>query len=140
MHKISRHVYFNNTHPAPQFSTNENFRLNLIKCVYWTCLQLETDILAELSTLPPSEISKHQEDISYPSGVFEKFPDQMAYNETSNHDKTMWIYSSQIHLRVILNEAHNTLYGAGKCTQNYYTYTLLTSYRWTEEAFRSRCP
>src|SRR4051812_48695119 len=101
MHKISRHVYFNNTHPAPQFSTNENFRLNLIKCVYWTCLQLETDILAELSTLPPSEISKHQEDISYPSGVFEKFPDQMAYNETSNHDKTMWIYSSQIHLRVI---------------------------------------
>ena len=34
-------------------------------------------------------------------------------SESSDHDKTMWIYSSQIHLRVILNEAHNSLYSAG---------------------------
>jgi hypothetical protein len=135
MPKINRHMLFNPSGqpPAvPQFTASENYRLNLIKFVYWTCLQLETyapsskvfrtrannltsDILAEMSTLPPSEISKHQEEISYPSGVFEKFPEVMPYNDSSDQDKTMWIYSSQIHLRVILNEAHNSLY-ASKCS------------------------
>ena len=75
-----------------------------------------------MSTLPPTEISKYQDRISYPSGVFEKFPtnpDAMTYNENSEHDKTMWIYSSHIHLRVILNEAHNTLYGASTYTSTH---------------------
>jgi hypothetical protein len=111
MPKIERKNLFDNTKPRPQYSTKENYRLNLVKCVYWTCLQLETDILAELSSLPPSEISKYQATVSYPSGVFEKFPEDFSYDESSTHDRTMWIYSSQIHLRVILNEAHNTLYG-----------------------------
>ncbi|ORY11806.1 hypothetical protein BCR34DRAFT_483538 [Clohesyomyces aquaticus] len=95
--------------PAEQ---REEYRLNLIKCVYWTCLQLESDILAELSTLPPSEISKYANEIAYPSGVYEKFPETVTYGDGSEHDRVMWIYSSQIHLRVILNEAHNMLYGA----------------------------
>jgi hypothetical protein len=111
MHKIERKNLFDNTKPKPQYSTKESYRLNLVKCVYWTCLQLETDIIAELSSLPPSEISKYQARVSYPSGVFEKFPEDFSYDESSTHDRTMWIYSSQIHLRVILNEAHNTLYG-----------------------------
>ncbi|PSN58572.1 hypothetical protein BS50DRAFT_580643 [Corynespora cassiicola Philippines] len=113
--KIERKIYFDAAHPVPQFTEKENYRLNLVKCVYWTCLQLETDILAEMSTLPPTEISKYQDRISYPSGIFEKFPtspDAMTCNENSEQDKMMWIYSSHIHLRVILNEAHNTLYGA----------------------------
>ncbi|KAF2012228.1 hypothetical protein BU24DRAFT_412742 [Aaosphaeria arxii CBS 175.79] len=97
----------------PQLPQQELFRLNLVKCIYWTCLQLETDILAEMSNLPPTDVSKYQEDVSYPSGVFEKLPEDMPYNEGTHHEKTMWIYSSQIHLRVILNEAHNTLYGNG---------------------------
>ncbi|KAF2268499.1 hypothetical protein CC78DRAFT_372218 [Lojkania enalia] len=116
MDKINRNTLFNTSRPPPQFSAKENYRLNLIKCVYWTCLQLETDILAEMSTLPPSEISKFQEEISYPSGVFEKFPESIQFDDTNEHEKTMWTYSSQIHLRVILNEAHNTLYGKATTT------------------------
>ena len=110
MPKIERTALLDQSKPPIQYSAKENYRLNLVKCVYWTCLQLETDILAELSSLPPSDISKYQATVSYPSGVFEKFPDGVAYDETSAHERTMWIYSSQIHLRVILNEAHNTLY------------------------------
>jgi hypothetical protein len=29
----------------------ETYRLNLVKCVYWTCLQLETYVLNPLSVL-----------------------------------------------------------------------------------------
>jgi hypothetical protein len=32
-------------------------------------------------------------------------------NETSEHENNLYLYSSQIHLRVILNDAHNSLYG-----------------------------
>ncbi|KAF2115552.1 hypothetical protein BDV96DRAFT_646544 [Lophiotrema nucula] len=115
MPKINRSRFFDNSsvpRPPQNYSPKENYRLNLIKCVYWTCLQLETDILAEMSTLPPTDISKHQEDIAYPSGVYESLPDSANFDSNNEHEKTMWTYSSQIHLRVILNEAHNTLYGA----------------------------
>ena len=52
----------------------ERYRLNLVMCVYWTCLQLESDILAEMSTLPPSRISDFQSEIAYPDGVYESVP------------------------------------------------------------------
>ncbi|KAJ6192794.1 hypothetical protein J3E72DRAFT_443075 [Bipolaris maydis] len=71
------------------WSPKERYRLNLVMCVYWTALQLESDILAEMSNLPPSGISAHQSDIMYPEGL----------------------YSTQTFLRVILNVAHNALYG-----------------------------
>ncbi|KAJ4303234.1 hypothetical protein N0V90_002127 [Kalmusia sp. IMI 367209] len=96
-------------------SPAERHRLNLVKCVYWTCLQMETDILAEMSELQPSKISELQDKIMYPSGVWDSFNDALMEednsDENSHHNKIMWIYSSQIHLRVMLNGAHNTLYG-----------------------------
>lgn len=97
---------------VPNIPDAEHYRLNLIKCVYWTCLQLETDILAEMSSLPASEISKYQDEVAYPSGVYERvtLDSNSAYNESSDSDIFMFIYSSQIHLRVILNQAHNNLY------------------------------
>jgi hypothetical protein len=64
-------------------------------------------------------MSKFQDEISYPTGVFEKLPGKGPIDLTDN-STDMWIYSSQIHLRVILNRAHNTLYnndsndGSGK--------------------------
>jgi hypothetical protein len=87
---------------------NELYRLNLLKCVYWTCLQLESDILAELSTLPPSGISKFQDDVTYPSGVSDEMPTEN--NLPEDITTSMLYYSAQIHLRVLLNNAHNTLY------------------------------
>ncbi|KAJ4375239.1 hypothetical protein N0V83_002325 [Neocucurbitaria cava] len=79
-----------------------------------TMVLVKADILAEMSTLPPSNISAHQSDIMYPEGVYEKFPaDETEVPEPpEGGDTSMLIYSSQIWLRVILNEAHNALYGA----------------------------
>ncbi|KAF9733463.1 hypothetical protein PMIN06_009150 [Paraphaeosphaeria minitans] len=94
-------------------SAEERHRLNLIKCVYWTCLQMESDIIAEISELEPSAITKYQTNIEYPSGVYESFGEGMPeFDGTSVHTKNLFLYSSQIHLRVILNDAHNSLYGA----------------------------
>ncbi|KAF3029157.1 hypothetical protein E8E12_000380 [Didymella heteroderae] len=96
----------------------ERYRLNSIMCVYWTCLQLESDILAEMSTLPPSRISDFQSEIAYPDGVYESMPiesgtsvEEKMFADPQTQEGSMLMYSSQIWLRVILNEAHNMLYG-----------------------------
>ncbi|KAF2022445.1 hypothetical protein EK21DRAFT_119783 [Setomelanomma holmii] len=80
-------------------SAKERYRLNLVLCAYWTCLQLESDILAELSTLSPSDITAFQNEMMYPAGVCDYFAVDGQWTEI------IW-------LRVILNEAHNALYGA----------------------------
>lgn len=99
----------------------ERYRLNLVMCVYWTCLQLESDILAEMSTLPPSRISDFQSEIAYPDGVYESVPiesgtsvEEKMFADPQTQEGSMLMYSSQIWLRVILNEAHNMLYGRSK--------------------------
>ncbi|KAI4633961.1 uncharacterized protein J4E87_001130 [Alternaria ethzedia] len=102
------------------WSGKERYRLNLVMCVYWTALQLESDILAEMSTLPPSGISAHQSEIMYPEGVNEScLQDQdsnFAQQEVEvragpRQDLMMKLYSTQTFLRVVLNVAHNALYG-----------------------------
>ncbi|KAJ4345059.1 hypothetical protein N0V95_005968 [Ascochyta clinopodiicola] len=96
----------------------ERCRLNLLICVYWTCLQLESDILAEMSTLPPSSISDLQSEIAYPDVLYESLPigsrtivEEEMFGEPQIQEGSMLMYTSQIWLRVILNEAHNMLYG-----------------------------
>jgi hypothetical protein len=72
-----------------------------------------------MSTLPPSGISAHQSDIMYPEGVNENWgPDQEnnfgQQEEVLNrprNDLMMKLYSTQTFLRVVLNVAHNALYG-----------------------------
>ncbi|KAF1831715.1 hypothetical protein BDW02DRAFT_571770 [Decorospora gaudefroyi] len=100
------------------WTSKERYRLNLVLCVYWTALQLESDILAEMSTLPPSGISAHQNDITYPEGVNETWPDQennfaqqADLVNVSKNNMVMHNYSTQTFLRVVLNAAHNALYG-----------------------------
>ncbi|KAF2022647.1 hypothetical protein EK21DRAFT_119535 [Setomelanomma holmii] len=101
-------------------TAKERYRLNLVLCAYWTCLQLESDILAELSTLPSSSVTAFQNEMMYPASVSDYFPVnglrneesfEMVHKQNPKEDKDMMIYSSQIWLRVILNEAHNALYG-----------------------------
>ncbi|KAF2632999.1 hypothetical protein BU25DRAFT_471143, partial [Macroventuria anomochaeta] len=92
----------------------ERYRLNLVMCVYWTCLQLESDILAEMSTLPPSRISDFQSEIAYPDGVSIESGtsvEEKMFADPNPQEGSMLMYTSQIWLRVILNEAHNMLYG-----------------------------
>jgi hypothetical protein len=102
------------------WSSKERYRLNLVMCVYWTALQLESDILAEMSTLPPSGISAHQSEIMYPEGVNENWSQDQDSNFVQQdvevragprQDLMMKLYSTQTFLRVVLNVAHNALYG-----------------------------
>lgn len=117
--KLLRSYYLKD---GAQITAKDRYRKNSVMCVYWTCLQLESDILAEMSALTPSEVSEHQSVIMYPAGVSDRFPteDGAGYENQPQEGQqidasdacAMMIYSSQIWLRVILNEAHNALYGA----------------------------
>lgn len=118
--KLVRKFYFSRE-AERVLSAKERYRLDLVLCAYWTCVQLESDILAEMSTLPASSLTEHQNDIMYPAGVFEKLPieendkaimEYMKPRKAPDDDSIMKFYSSHIWMRVILNGAHNALYGA----------------------------
>ncbi|KAI9702649.1 MAG: hypothetical protein M1820_006155 [Bogoriella megaspora] len=83
-------------------------RHDSIRCLYWACLQLEGDILAELDTLNPSGLYEFVERINYPKGV----ANEMSDNFPSATDKDMHLlcYSAQIHIRRMLNDVHTALY------------------------------
>jgi hypothetical protein len=87
-----------------------------------------------MSTLPTSSVTTYQSFIMYPAGVCESFPiDGMSMvvpepKARPNEDIELMIYSSQIYLRVIMNEAHNQLYGS-KIIRVPFLYNLITSHR-----------
>ena len=81
-------------------------RKDLIRFAYWSCLQLESDILAELD-LPSSGIDKHETMVAFPQGIVEN--DGQGAFETN---KMMFYYSAQIRLRTILNNIQKDLYPA----------------------------
>jgi hypothetical protein len=121
--KLNRNWYLKN---IASRSPLERSRLNQILFVYWTCLQLESDILAEMSILPPSRISEFQSEIAYPQGVYDSVPvesrteeDWKKFADPQRQESQMLMYSSQIWLRVILNEAHNMLYGRSEYRRSY---------------------
>ncbi|KAL9113637.1 MAG: hypothetical protein Q9227_002375 [Pyrenula ochraceoflavens] len=96
-----------------------------LRLCFWTCLQLESDILAEID-LPPSGISRHEEYMSQqrwrlPSGYVEETEvdgKQLAYEDrlelpterVVDEERLMTFYSTQIHLRKNLNSVHTLLY------------------------------
>lgn len=85
-------------------------RRDLIEFAYWTCLQLESDILAELD-LPASGISRAESRIHLPKGVYTiTLPNEIRAPTTM----MMIYYSAQIHLRKVLNRVHTDLYKAEK--------------------------
>lgn len=74
-----------------------------------------------MSTHLPSRISDFQSEIAYPDGVNESVPiesrtsvEEKMFANPQTQEGSMLMYSSQIWLRVILNEAHNMLYGRSK--------------------------
>ncbi|KAL9635607.1 MAG: hypothetical protein Q9204_002569 [Flavoplaca sp. TL-2023a] len=83
-------------------------RKDLVKFAFWTCSQLESDILAELD-LPRSGI-QNIGNVEYPKGFMDDFekadmPDSAVPNQTM-----MWYYSGQIHIRNMLNDIQSELY------------------------------
>jgi hypothetical protein len=79
---------------------------DLHSSAYWACLQLESDLLAELD-IPASGISRSEGRIQLPQGQFAiTLPDDLS----ASSSLIMMFYSAQIHLRRILNRAHSELY------------------------------
>ncbi|KAE8397232.1 hypothetical protein BDV37DRAFT_292333 [Aspergillus pseudonomiae] len=83
---------------------------DLVDFAYWTCFQLESDILAELD-LPASGISRSEARISLPKGRFTlNLPNEVSTPSTT----MMFYYSAQIYLRKVLNRVHTELYKVNK--------------------------
>lgn len=79
---------------------------NLINFAFWSCLQLESDILAEVE-LPPSGITR------YESRQHEELPSSITLEqipETTDRDSVLRFYSYQIQLRRTMNDVHSILY------------------------------
>ncbi|KAL9002148.1 MAG: hypothetical protein Q9188_004910 [Gyalolechia gomerana] len=88
-------------------SKEKESRKDLIKFAFWTCSQLESDILAELD-LPRSGI----QDISldYPRGFMDDFEKADMPDSAIPFQTIMWYYSGQIHIRNMLNDIQSELY------------------------------
>ncbi|KAI9739071.1 MAG: hypothetical protein M1834_007284 [Cirrosporium novae-zelandiae] len=82
-------------------------RKDLIEINFWSCLQLESDILAEMD-LPASNITSLEQSVKKPAGyTLEIFPD----SDLSENDPLIMLhFLAQISLRKLLNSIHSTLY------------------------------
>ncbi|CAG8065411.1 unnamed protein product [Penicillium nalgiovense] len=112
---------------------NEGATKDLYDFAYWTCLQLESDLLAELD-IPASGISRSEGRIPIPKGKWTMF---LPNNLTAPEAMMMLFYSAQIHLRKILNRVHTDLYKVEKQDQIQWSFTVqealsLNLDRWRE--------
>ncbi|THC89533.1 hypothetical protein EYZ11_011022 [Aspergillus tanneri] len=109
---------------------------DLYNFAYWTCLQLESDILAELD-LPASGISRSEARIKLPKGLFTlSLPNEISAPSTM----MMFFYSAQIHLRKVLNCVHTDLYKVEKQGQNRWSSNVLEILSMNLELWRSSLP
>ncbi|OJJ51851.1 hypothetical protein ASPSYDRAFT_63108 [Aspergillus sydowii CBS 593.65] len=98
------------TLPKSNRELQDDHNKDLVNFAYWSCLQLESDILAELD-LPASGISRSESRISLPTG---RFTISLSNNISAPNTMMMFLYSAQIHLRKILNRVHTDLYKVEK--------------------------
>lgn len=97
-------------------------RRNLINFAFWSCLQLESDIAAEMQ-LPLSGITR------YESSHHKEMPTKLtleAIPETSDEEDILRYYSYQIQLRLTMNSIHSTLYRASKNPQSKPSSTIMS--------------
>lgn len=113
-----------------------NPRKDLYEFAYWTCLQLESDLLAELD-LPASGISRSEGRISLPSGPFTlSVPNEIHAPNTM----MMMLYFSQIHLRKVLNCVHTDLYKVEKQGHASWSTSVQSVLSMNLELWRSNLP
>ncbi|OJJ67456.1 hypothetical protein ASPBRDRAFT_343320 [Aspergillus brasiliensis CBS 101740] len=108
---------------------------DLYNFAYWTCLQLESDILAELD-LPASGISRAEARIELPKGRTLSLPNDPAAPNTM----MMFFYSAQIHLRKVLNRVHTDLYKVEKQNENRWSANVQEILSMNLELWRSSLP
>ncbi|KAI1631689.1 hypothetical protein F4809DRAFT_646143 [Biscogniauxia mediterranea] len=87
------------------FGLGSSRRDNQLAFAFWTCLQLESDILAELP-LPQSGILQYEDRMPYPNIGF-------AVNQ-GFEEHIVQGYLAQLYLRKQLNQVHNLLYDPEK--------------------------
>ncbi|EGX96258.1 C6 finger domain protein, putative [Cordyceps militaris CM01] len=82
-------------------------KYNQLSLAFWTCLQLESDLLAELPC-PPSGLLSYENDIPHPNmSLLEGFAQPVLDS-----------YLGQLYLRTHLNCIHRMFYGPGDPTKN----------------------
>lgn len=84
--------------------------------IYWTCMQLECDIIAELN-LQQSGISKYEQSMPQPN------LQHMIY--CGIDERVASSYYGQLWLRKMLNKAHTMLYGPKSERENFSLITLV---------------
>ena len=114
-HYWSAHGDIRKAHEKGQARIKDK-RHNLIVLASWTCLQLESDILAELR-LPSSNIKTVENMLVMPHNM----PDSEMENyeglepdnteESQTYNKILIFYTAQMFLRKRLNQIHSELYG-----------------------------
>jgi hypothetical protein len=91
-----------------------DMRQNLIVLASWTCLQLESDILAELR-LPSSGIQNIENLLLMPHNLpkEEKYENLLFHEDKKgkSSENVMLFYTAQMFLRKRLNQVHRQLYG-----------------------------
>ncbi|KAI2625016.1 hypothetical protein GGR54DRAFT_546214 [Hypoxylon sp. NC1633] len=90
-------------------SIGHSRRDNQLAFAFWTCLQLESDLLAELP-LPQSGLLAYEDRMPYPNSEY------AVSQGFSGHIITGYI--AQLYLRKQLNQVHSLLYDAEKQTKN----------------------
>jgi hypothetical protein len=85
------------------FKNNRNFiqehKYNQLALAFWTCLQLESDLIAELQ-LPPSDLLSYEEDMPPPNMMLVHGFSQAVLDS----------YPGQLYLRKHLNSIHRMFY------------------------------
>jgi hypothetical protein len=113
---LPAHYYFSNASrgcivliESTKYKDKEHMKQaerNLINFAFWTCLQLESDILAEVE-LPPSGITR------YEGQMHQELPSRVTLDpiqESSDMEAALRFYSYQVSLRRELNRVHKALY------------------------------
>ena len=113
----------------------EDTTKDLYNFAYWTCLQLESDLLAELD-IPASGISRSEGRMSLPKGVFIHLPDEGGAPSTI----MMMFYSAQIHLRKVLNRVHTDLYKVEKQGQTRWSSNVQEALSMNLDLWRTSLP
>ncbi|KAF2213644.1 hypothetical protein CERZMDRAFT_120850 [Cercospora zeae-maydis SCOH1-5] len=93
-------------------------RQSLIVLASWSCLQLESDILAEMK-FPPSGIQEIEHQLLMPHKVNddETYAGLDADGPPEDDDNMLIYYSAQLFLRRRLNRAHKEMYGKASLDQ-----------------------
>ncbi|KAI1829218.1 transcriptional regulator family: Fungal Specific TF [Penicillium roqueforti] len=115
---------------------NEGATKDLYDFAYWTCLQLESDLLAELD-IPASGISRSEGRIPIPKG---KWTIVLPNNLTAPKTMMMLFYSAQIHLRKVLNRVHTDLYKVEKQGQTRWSSTVQEALSLNLDLWRESLP